>query len=60
MPAKPAKKLIASDINPDSVFSTRVAAAPILPAAILTIESMKPLTTCMIVEIRFTNTITVS
>ena len=45
-PAKPARKLMASDSRPASAFSTRVAAAPIWPAAIATIESMKPVTTC--------------
>ena len=51
---------MASESTPASAFSTRVAAAPIAPPAMATRESMKPVTTWMILEILFTNTMMVS
>ncbi len=59
-PAKPARKLMASDSSPARMDSTRAAAAPMLPAAMATMESMNAVTTWMILAILLTNTITVS
>jgi hypothetical protein len=59
-PIKPARKLIASDSRLAKMRSTRLAAAVMLPPAMATIESMKPVTTWMIFEIFSTNTMMVS
>ncbi len=60
-PTKPARKLIASDEQAgQDAFDLRGGRRRSAPLAIATIESMKPVTTWMICEILFTNTMMVS